>query len=66
MEEINQNKVKNKKHKYVCQTLDYVEHLLILASTVTGYVYISDFASLVTILIDIASWIKNLCYNCRN
>ena len=49
------------KHKRVCKTLNYNEHFLILASTVTGYISISDFASLIGILIEITSpaiWLK--------
>ena len=49
IEEINQNKFTSKKHKNVCMILNYIEHLLILASVVTGCVSISDFASLVDI-----------------
>ena len=45
----------SKKHKKVCPTLNYIEHQLILASTVTGCVSISTFASLVGIPVDIAS-----------
>ena len=39
----------NKKHKKVCTTLSYIEHFLILGSTITGCISISDFASLVGI-----------------
>ena len=45
-----------KKHKKVGTTLNYIEHMPILTSTVTRCVSISDFASLVGILIDIASF----------
>ena len=45
IEEINQNELMSKKHKKVCRVLDYTENLLILISTVTGCVSISDFAS---------------------
>ena len=45
----------SKKHKKVCTDLNYIEYLLILASTVTGCVSISTFASLVGIPIGIAS-----------
>ena len=45
----------SKKHKKVCPTLNYIEHRLILASTVTGCASISTFASLVGIPVDIAS-----------
>ena len=47
IEEINQNKLMSKKHKKVCTTLNYIEHFLILGSTITGCVSISSFASLV-------------------
>ena len=45
----------SKKHKKVCTTLNYIEHFLILASTVTGCISISAFASLVGIPIGIMS-----------
>ena len=44
-----------KKHKKVCGVLNYIEHLLILVSTVTGCVSISDFSSLVGIPVGITS-----------
>ena len=43
------------KHKTVCNTLNYIEHLLILASTVPGCVLVSVFASLVSIPVGIMS-----------
>ena len=42
-------------YKKVCKTLNYTEHLLILASAVNGCVSMSGFASLVGILAGIAS-----------
>ena len=36
LEEIKQNELMNKKHKTICTTLNYIEHFLILASTITG------------------------------
>ena len=48
----------SKKHKKVCRVelqLNYIEHLLILISTVTGRVFISTFATLVGIPIEIMS-----------
>ena len=39
----------SKKHMKVCATLNYIEHFLILGSTITGCVSISSFASLVGI-----------------
>ena len=47
--------VLSKKHKNVCRVLNYIEHLLILVSTVTGCVSISAFASLVGIPVGIMS-----------
>ena len=42
------------KQKKVCATLNYIEHFLILASTNTGCVLTSSFASLIGIPIEIA------------
>ena len=49
IEEMKQNELISKKHKKVCIVLNYVEHLVILVSTVTGSISISAFASLVGI-----------------
>ena len=46
LEEIEKNELISKKHKKVCITLNYIEHVLILTSTITGYISISAFASL--------------------
>ena len=53
--EISRNKLMSKKHKKVCTTLNYIEHFLILATTITGCFSISAFASLVGIPIGITS-----------
>ena len=53
--EINQNELMSKKHKKVYRVFNYIEHLLILISTVTGCVFISGFSSLVGIPIGITS-----------
>ena len=45
----------SKKHKKVCVTLNYIEHFLILASTITGCISISAFSSLIGIPIGITS-----------
>ena len=50
------NELISKNHTRVCTNLNYVEYFLILTSTVTGGIAISDFASLVDILMGI----KNL------
>ena len=55
IEELNRNKLMSKKHKKVWTTLNYIEDFIILASTITGYVSISPFASLIGILIGIMS-----------
>ena len=45
----------SKKHKKVCRVLKYIDHSLILISTITGCVYIFSFATLVGIPIGITS-----------
>ena len=45
----------SKKHKKICTNLNYIEHFLILASTITGCISISAFASLIGIPIEITS-----------
>ena len=55
IEEINRNELMSKKHKKVCRVLNYIDHSLIVISTITGCVSISAFASLVGILIGITS-----------
>ena len=54
-EEIDRNELMIEKHKKVCETLNYIEHFLILGSTITGCVSISVFASLVGIPLGITS-----------
>ena len=44
-----------KKHKNFCRVLNYIEHFLFFIFTVTGFVSISAFASLVSIPIGITS-----------
>ena len=53
IEEINRNELMSKKHKKVCRVLNYIDHSLIVISTITGCVSISTFASLVAIPIEI-------------
>ena len=55
LNETEQNELMSKKHKKVCITLNYIEHFLILASTITGCISISTFASLFSIPIGIKS-----------
>ena len=45
----------NKKRKKVCKNLNYIEHFLVLGSTITGCISVSAFASLVGIPIGITS-----------
>ena len=54
-EEIENNELVSRKHKKVCTTLNYIKHFLILASTITGCISISAFASLLAIPIGITS-----------
>ena len=63
IEEINQNELISKKHKMICATLNYIEHFLVVAFTITGYVSISAFASLIGITMQTeSSAIKiNIC-----
>ena len=49
LEETEQNELMSRKHKKVCTTLNYIEHFLTLAFTVTGCISISAFASLLGI-----------------
>ena len=44
------------KHKMVCTTLNYIEHILILVPTITGCVSVSAFASLIGIPIGLTSF----------
>ena len=47
LDEIKDNNLMSEKYKKTCKYLNYVENLLTLASTVTGCVSVSAFASLV-------------------
>ena len=55
IEEINQNILTSKKHKKSCDVLNYIHHLLIVVSTITGCISISVFDSSVRIPIGIMS-----------
>ena len=55
IEDIKHNDLMSEKHKKTCKYLNYVEHLLILASTVAGWVSISAFASFVCLILGIRS-----------
>ena len=60
VKEIHQNQLMSNKHKKVCTTLYYIEHFLILTSTITGCVSISDFTCLVGIPIGVTSSVIGL------
>ena len=51
LDEVKHNDLKNEKYKKTCKYLNYVEHLLILVSTVIGCVSFSSLASLVFLLV---------------
>ena len=55
MEKVKHNELISKKRKRICRNLNYVQHLHILASMVTGCIYISAFASFVGIRVAITS-----------
>ena len=55
LEEIEKNELMSRKHKNVRMILNYAENFLILASTITGCISISAFASLFGVPIGIAS-----------
>ena len=62
LEEIKQIELMRRKRMKVCTTLNYVEHFLILGSTITGCISISAFTSLISIPIGI----KHLRKSCRS
>ena len=55
LDEIKHNDIMSEKYKKTCKYLNYVENLLVLASTVTGCISISAFASLVCVPVDLTS-----------
>ena len=55
IKKINRNELMSKKHKKVCTTLNHIKHFHILASTITGCIYISTFACLIGISVGIMS-----------
>ena len=57
----------SRKYKKICTTLNYLEHFVILAPTITGCISISASAFLLRLSIGITSnRIKNLCNNWKN
>ena len=53
LEEIEQNELMSRKHKKICTTLNYIEHFLVLASAITGYISVAAFSCLLGIPIGI-------------
>ena len=67
LDEIERNKLVNRKHKNICTTINYIEHVLILASIIIGYISFSAFPPLLGIPKGNTSYdIKNLGKKCRN
>ena len=69
LEGIEQNEFMSRKYKKVSVTLNYIEHFLILASTIAGCFSISGFTSLIGIPIGITSSairLENCAFSCRN
>ena len=60
IEKINRNELMSKRDIKGCTTLNYIEHFLILSSTITVCVFSSSFASLVSIPIVITSSVIGL------
>ena len=69
LNKLTQNKLTSRTYKKICTTLIYIEQFLNLASTITGCISISAFASLLDIPIGnykFCNRINNLSNNCRN
>ena len=68
LEEIKDNGWMREKYKKTFKYLNYVEHLLNLASTITGFVSISEFSLLVCVPVGITSSAigRKMCNNCIN
>ena len=52
---LKKNELMSKKYKKVCTSLNYIEHFLILISTIIVRIWISSFTSLVGIPIGVTS-----------
>ena len=69
LEEIKQNELMSKMHNKVCTTFNYIEHFLILVSTITGCNSIPASSDLVGMPIGIkssATGLKTYVNSCRN
>ena len=60
LEEIKQKELMSRNHKKVYTTLNYIEHSIILASTITQCISISAFASVLSIPIRITGSSRGL------
>ena len=56
LEEIKKNELMSRKRKKVCTTPNYIQYFFVLASTITGCVLISAFASWLGISVGITSF----------
>ena len=56
LDEIKHNDLMCEKYKKTCNYLNYVEHFLIVASTFTGCISISPFASLICVAFGITTF----------
>ena len=56
LDEIKHNNLMREKYKKTCKYLNYVENLLIIASTISGCVSISAFASLAAVPVGMTSF----------
>ena len=69
LEEIEQKELISRKHKKVCSTLNYIEHFLILASTIIGCISLPPFCFFACYSYrnyEFGNSIKILCNSCRN
>ena len=55
IEEINRNEMMRKKHTNICRVLNYSPYLRIVISTITGFITVFAFTSLIVISIGIKS-----------
>ena len=60
LEEIWQKELMSRKYKKFCATINYIEHLLILDSAITGCISTSAFAYLLGIPVGVTNYAKGL------
>ena len=63
LHEIKHNDLMSENYKKTCNYLNYAENSLILSSTITGFISISAFASLVCVHVRITSSAIGICAN---